>query len=379
MCAGTLFCNPSPSAAAGGRSDVFTVKVSVMSEDLRVGIIGCGVISATHIESYQDIPGIDVRWACDIVPERAAKRAQQYGIVRQTTDYHDLLADPELAAVSVCTDHASHAEIVIEALSAGKHVLCEKALATTTEDLDGMLAAHAANDQLVFAGVFQHRFEGVNRVLRQLVEDGAFGQPLTATMQVHCLRPDSYYRDNWHGTLAREGGSVLINQSIHFVDALAWIMGGVQSVSATMANLDHQGVIETEDTLTATVRFAGGALGTLEATSASHLNWEHAMAIHGTEGSIEMRNNKPAKISFTDDQLARRVERLLATADDPEGVAGAASHYGTGHKAQIADFIDAIRTGRAPFVTGADAACANRIVLAAYQSAKEERWVDVPA
>ncbi len=350
-----------------------------MAKPVRIGIIGCGVISATHIESYQEIDDVEVRWVCDLIEQRAARRAEQYDIPRITTDYRAVLGDDEVDAISVCTDHASHAEITIAAFKAAKHVVCEKALMSTSRGLDEMLAAHAEHSDLAFAGIFQHRFEGVNRVLRQLVDDGVLGEMLTASVQVHCLRPDSYYRDNWHGKLAAEGGSVLINQAIHFVDSLAWIMGGVKSLCAMKDNLAHQDVIETEDTLTASVRFINGALGTIEATSASHLNWEFILALHGTEGSIELRNNKPTQLAFADAQTEQRVRRLLETANDPQGVAGARSHYGTGHKAQLADFVDAIRKGHRPFVTGEMAAHANQIVLAAYRSAEEGRWIDVPA
>ncbi len=350
-----------------------------MYEQVRVGIIGCGVISATHIESYQQIEDVEVRWVCDLKEDRTEKRAEQYDIPNTTTDYREVLADDQVDLISVCTDHFSHAEITQAAFEAGKHVICEKALMSTGDGLDAMLTAHAAKPELKFSGIFQHRFEGVNRLLRQMVDDGQFGEVLTATVQVHCLRPDSYYDDDWHGTIAKEGGSVLINQAIHFVDALAWIMGGVKSLCAVKDNLAHKDVIETEDTLTAALRFYNGALGTIEVTSASHINWEFTLAIHGTEGSIELRNNKPLKVRFADDQAEKRVQQLLETARDPEGVEGARSHYGTAHTAQIADFIEALRNNRDPFVTGEMAAHANRIVLACYQSAEQGKWVDVPA
>ncbi|MBI1336764.1 MAG: hypothetical protein GC164_07370 [Phycisphaera sp.] len=350
-----------------------------MSNQIRVGVIGCGVISATHIESYREVECVEVAWVCDVKEDRARGTAEKYAVPRATTDYRELLADGSVDVVSVCTDHASHARIVSDAFEAGKHVVCEKALASTSNALDSIIASHAAHPELAFAGIFQHRFEGINRVLRQLVADRAFGRVLTSAMTVHCLRPNSYYEDDWHGKLALEGGSVLINQAIHFIDAMAWIMGGVRSLCAIKDNLAHEGVIETEDTAVVALRFIDGSVGTMEATCASNLHWEHSLAIHGTLGAVEMRNNKPTKVRFADKQAEQHVKHLLETADNPEGVAGARSHYGTGHKAQIADFIDAIRQGRRPFVTGEMAAHANQIVLAAYRSADENRWVDVPA
>ena len=133
---------------------------------IKCGIIGCGVIAPTHIEGYRSLPEVEVIHLCDLIPERVNALGDKYGITRRSVDYKELLADPEVDAVSVCTDHASHAQIVCDALAAGKHVICEKALGRVPEDLARMTKAAAAHPELTAAGIFQHRYEPANRRLK---------------------------------------------------------------------------------------------------------------------------------------------------------------------------------------------------------------------
>lgn len=341
-----------------------------------VGIIGCGVIAPTHIESYQQIDGVTVLWVCDIDKAKAQKLAEKYSIPNVTDDLNEVYADGDVDVVSICTDHAAHADQVVLAFEAGKHVMCEKALGATNEQLDKMINAHAVHESCLFGGIFQHRFDGVNRVLKGLIDDGTLGTILTGNMQLRCFRSAEYYSDYWHGTWSKEGGGVLINQAIHQLDMINWIMGGMTSIMAHYDNLAHQGQIEVEDTLAASVRYASGALGTLEAISGSNINWEYTLAVHGTKGGVELRNGKPIKVQFADEQTTQKVREALERADDVDGVAGK-SYYGTSHPAQIADMIDAVREGREPVVTGESAAQTVRIVLAAYESHQTGKRVEL--
>lgn len=348
-----------------------------MQEQPGVALIGCGAIAPTHLQAFS-AAGAPIVALCDLVRQRAAGHAAACGCPLVTTDWREVLRDDRVRAVSICTDHASHAEIAVAALEAGRHVLCEKPLGIAPSQLDAMLAAHARRRELVFGAVFQHRFDGVNLALRQLIAEGAFGTVLTAGMTVRCRRTDSYYRDGWHGTLAREGGSVLINQAIHTVDILAWLMGGVRSICAASGNLTHGGAIETEDTLTAAIRFGNGAMGTMEATCSSNLDWEISLAVHGSAGGVEVRNGAWTAV-FEDAAVQRHAQTVLGEARDPSGVPASKRHFGAGHGALIADFVQAVRDGRQPFVTAQRARHAVDVVLAAYASAAGGGWVDVPA
>ncbi|MBN1875789.1 MAG: Gfo/Idh/MocA family oxidoreductase [Anaerolineae bacterium] len=349
-----------------------------MTDKLKCGIMGCGVIAPLHVESYRRVPDVEVVWACDLVEDKVRALAEKYDIPNVTMDYSVLLADMDVDCVSICTDHASHTPIALAALNAGKHVLCEKPLAANAAGLDAMLAAQKRHPDLIFSGVFQHRFDRIFQYTRRLVEEGAFGTLLTANLQVQCLRTDDYYRaDAWRGTWAQEGGSLMINQVIHFVDALSWIMGGVASLCAVYDNFTHQGVIETEDTVAATLRFKNGALGTIAATSSSYLNWEPTLSFHGTAGSLDIRNGKVVRVEFADAALEQRIKREIANGDEAKPLSVGKSYYGPSHISQIADFVDAIREQRAPFIPAEAARHAVDIVLGIYRSHREGGWVTI--
>lgn len=344
----------------------------------RAAIVGCGVIAPTHARCYRALQA-DLRWACDLLPEKAEALAAEFEIPNTTTEYHRLLEDPAVDCVSVCTDHASHVPVATAALAAGKHVLVEKAPAANAEGMRELVAAADAAPDQVTEVVFQHRFDPVNRYLKELVETGRFGKILTAGIVLRCRRTRAYYRgDDWRGTWGQEGGAVLINQAIHFIDQLIWLLGPAQSLTGMYANLTHGNAMETEDTAAAVLRFPHGAIGTIEATCSSHLGWEPTVSIHGTHGSVEMRNDTPMKLSFADkefqDEAARNVREYTETPDSDVGK----DYYGHGHPAQIADFLDAIRHQRRPAVTVRSAQHTLNAVLAIYESQRHRTHVVLP-
>ncbi|MBN2714191.1 MAG: Gfo/Idh/MocA family oxidoreductase [Planctomycetes bacterium] len=349
-----------------------------MAENVRCGIIGCGVIAPTHIECYEKIDGAKLTWLCDIDLPKAKALAEKYGVPNVTSDYREMLAAADLDAVSVCTDHASHSPISIDCLKAGKHVLCEKALSSDRSKLDAMLAEHGKHPGLIFSGVFQHRFDPPVRLLKELIEDGTFGTILTADVIVRCLRTNEYYNSaNWRGTWAEEGGAVLINQAIHYIDAISWAMGGVDELVGTHANFTHQNIIEVEDTAVAALRFKSGALGVLQATCASNIKWECSLEVHGSKGGIEIRNDNLFKLEFADKGQEEKLRARFDHCHQDRIVEAGAGHYGFGHFAQICDFVEAIKTERKPFVEAASARHAADIVFALYKSEKERGWVKV--
>lgn len=339
-----------------------------MSE-ITVAVVGCGVIGPTHIESYQKVDGVRVKWVCDLIEERASRRGDEFSIEKRTTDVEDVLADPDVDIVSICTDHASHADIAVAAFEAGKHVLCEKALGATVEDLDRMVAAHAAHPDLTFGGIFQHRFDTLCQHVKKLVETEALGTLLSCSLQMSCLRTNQYYNaDAWRGTWEGEGGSVMINQAIHFVDIVDWIGGGIHDIKAIWANRTHQGIIETEDTAVAAVTYKNGALGTIEATSSSLiLKWEPRVSLRGSDGVVEFTNSRVQRVLHVDEARQKELEDELRSCKDEQKLANVKNYYGEGHPANVADFVDAVREGREPFITGESARRAVDIVLRMYE------------
>lgn len=348
-----------------------------MDEKLGIGIVGCGVVSASHIDSYLEIPDVEIRAFCDLLPKRLKATTEKYADVgaRELTDYKEMLADPEIHALSICTGHATHEAIAIDALQAGKHVLCEKALTINNESLDRMLAA-AAETNCVAAGIFQHRFDQIYRSLREIIQSGQLGQLLTISLQHQCLRPAGYYtQDAWRGSWAEEGGSLLINQSIHFLDLLQWMTGGVASVTAFISNLAHVGVIETEDCATASMVLQNGALASFTATSGSNREWNSAFQIIGTKGHICIDDGKLVSLSHTDEEQEKLIQTKLTGVKELDGVEGAKSYYGPSHPAQVHDFVKAIQDKREPYVGFNSAGDTVRLVLAIYESARTNKPV----
>lgn len=348
-------------------------------KEIVCGIIGSGVIAPTHIESYLKNPGVRVKTLCDLKLDKARELAAKYDIPNTTADYRELLADPEINVVSVCTDHFSHAEITVAALDAGKHVVCEKCLTCTNQGLDAMLAAAKRHPELVASGIFQHRCEPTNQVLKKMIADGDFGQVLTASLYVACLRTNEYYEtDAWRGTWGQEGGSLLINQAVHHFDLLRYFLGEVDEVCARYSNQVHQGVIETEDTMSIILKFKSGVLATVIATSGSKaVTWRCGYTVTGTDGFIEYTDFVPALLDFTDAARKEAVTKRFAECKLDEALQVGKGYYGGGHPAQIADIIDAIRTGRKPYVTLQDAAGTARVVVACYESGRTGGWVKV--
>lgn len=348
-------------------------------QTLKAGIIGCGVIGPVHAECLSRNEGVEVAWACDLVEEKAKKMAEMFKIPNVTTDFKKVLKDKSVDLVCVCTDHASHSPITVAAIKKGKHVLCEKALAASTAGLNKMMAAHAKRPDVIFGGVFQHRFDALQMCLRDLLRQGVFGQILTGSMQIRCLRTNEYYLgDAWRGTWEQEGGAVLINQAIHYIDNLAWLLGGVESVCGAYANLTHGESMDTEDTATASLRFKSGALGIIEATASSHIKWEFTIGVHGTLGSFEVRNDKLMKLDLADEAKEADLRAQLERCQNAPALKIGKSYYGGGHVAQLADFVQAVKENKQPTITGQSARHAVDIVLGIYESNRKRKWVTLP-
>lgn len=343
-----------------------------MKKNLRIGIIGCGVIAPSHIESYQLDPNVKVVWACDIIKSRADAVADKFGIPNRTASANDVFSDPSIDAVSICTPHYTHAALCEAAISAGKDVLCEKALSSDRAGLARMLKAAEKHPDAIFAGVFQHRYTPLFQCLKELIKKGAFGKVITAAMQHRCLRTDDYYNSgDWRGTWKMEGGGVLINQAIHYLDIFQWVMGGVKKVEAFYANQIHRKSIETEDTIVGALLFNNGAIGTIEASNATYLDWETTIEVTGTEGAVEIRDDKIRKAVFKNKDIAGQLEKAYEAGLNLSAGKIGKAYYGYGHPVQIMDFLKAVRTRKAPYVTVQDASSGVKLVLDLYKAARK--------
>lgn len=346
--------------------------------NIKVGLIGCGGISRTHVSALRTLGYPTLAAVCDIRHERALERGAEVGLPKEKCykDYADMLMDPEIEAVIIGTPHYHHAIAAVDALNAGKHVLSEKPMATALEDADKMIAA-AAKSGTTFGVVFQHRFDPSAAKVRKAIGSGYMGKPMVAIASVPWYRDQGYYDvDPWKGTWAQEGGSSLINQAIHTLDRMIWFMGRPVSVMAETAVLNHG--IETEDVTSLSVTFEGGAIGTLTATTCAWPSQPERVEIYCREGSACISGTTLTRF----ETMASIPEDFFSEISDEEKttafVPGKAC-YGTSHVEQFHDFFSAIALKREPLVTGAEARKTLAVVVAAYESAKTGKRVSVNA
>ena len=234
------------------------------------GIIGCGIIAEFHTRAIREIEGARVVATFDVVPGRAAKIAKLAGEgCRVYDDMDRMLADPRVDVICVCTPSGAHRDPSIAAANAGKHVVVEKPLEITLPRCDAIIGASDANGVRLCA-IFPSRFSAANVALKQAIEAGRFGRLTLGDTYVKWWRTQEYYDSSgWRGTWQLDGGGALMNQAIHNVDLIQWLMGDVKSIQAMTGRLAHER-IEVEDTAVATLRFKNGALGVIEATTSAY-------------------------------------------------------------------------------------------------------------
>lgn len=341
-----------------------------MKRPLNFAVIGCGRIAPRHAQALQGLASTHdahLIAACDVVESRVNHFTATYG-GDPYTDYRAVFDRLDVDIVSICVPSGLHARIGIEAAAAGKHVLVEKPIALTVEDADALIGACEAAG-VTLCVVLQNRFNPPMRDLRALVDSGALGKLMLGSATVRWFRPQEYYEDEWHGTLAMDGGA-LMNQSIHHIDALQWLMGDVESVFAYTGTLAHR--MEAEDVGVALIRFKSGAMATIEGSTITYPeNLEGSVALFGERGSVKVGGTALNRKVFwkVAGQLEHERELLTREAVDPPSV------YGYSHREQIAEMIEAVWEGRQPSTHGREARRSLRLVTALYQSAGDRREV----
>jgi UDP-N-acetyl-2-amino-2-deoxyglucuronate dehydrogenase len=332
------------------------------AEDIGLGLIGCGRVAPRHAQSIQQLPAARLVAVADVVKSRAERFGREYN-AKVFTDYRYLLDCQEIQVINICTPSGLHAKIAIEAAQAGKHIVVEKPIALSLEDADQLIeAARTANVKLCV--VLQNRHNPPMRDLHRAVTAGALGRILLGNATVRWYRPQEYYEDGWHGTWAMDGGA-LMNQSIHHIDALQWLMGEVDNVFAYTATLAHK--MEAEDTGVAVLHFTNGALGSIEGSTITFPeNLEGSVAVFGERGSAKIGGTAlNRKVLWKiDGQLEHERELLSRDQVDPPSV------YGTSHQAVLADMLTAIREDHQPETNGTAARTSLALVLAIYESAR---------
>lgn len=337
---------------------------------INFGLLGCGRIAKRHAELLGEgqIAGARLAAVCDVVPERARAYGERHG-VPWYQDMDEFLASPEIQAVSVLTPSGKHAAHTIAVAAAGKHAIVEKPMALLLDDADAMIRACDEAGVKLFV-VKQNRFNVPVVKAREALLAGRFGQLVLGTVRVRWCRDQSYYdQDAWRGTWAQDGG-IITNQTSHHIDLLEWFMGRVESVHARAitALVD----VEVEDTAVATLKFANGALGVIEATGATRpRDLEGSLSVLGAGGSVVIGGfavNEITAWNFVQ-PLPTDTETIEKFSVNPPNV------YGYGHRAYYDHVVDCLTNGSPALVDGLEGRRSLELISALYESVETGKEV----
>jgi UDP-N-acetyl-2-amino-2-deoxyglucuronate dehydrogenase len=329
-----------------------------------IGLIGGGNITETHARAARAIPGVEISAIQGANAEKVARLCREHG----GTPYQDFdffLKHRPMDLVILGSPSGLHATQGIAAARQGLHVLTEKPLEITTARADALI--EAANQSNVKLGViFQDRTKPHIRQLKNWLDQGLLGKPLLVDARVKWYRPPEYYSNSrWRGTLALDGGGALINQGVHTVDLLLWLLGDVIRVQARTATLLHK--IEAEDTAAALLEFASGTLGVFHVTTAAYPGYPRRVEITGTEGTVILEHDRIIAANLKNASAAA-VES--APLDENQSASSAAVSDFRGHQAVLEDFLQAIQQNRAPACDGLEGRRSLALIESIYRAAK---------
>lgn len=335
-----------------------------MTNPIGFGIVGGGLIGKVHAEAIHAIPNANVVAVYGRHAERIAPLAAQYQ-AQAYTDYAAFLAHPGLDIVNVCSPSGLHLEHGQAAAQAGKHVLVEKPIETNLERADALIAA-CEQAGVKLGVIFQSRFLPAVQKIKAALDAGKLGKLMLGDAYVKWYRAPEYYQDSWHGTLALDGGGALINQAIHTVDLLRWMMGPVAAASAMKKALRYP--IEGEDTLVGNVEFQNGALGVIVATTSVKPGFKRRLELSGERGTIILDGDEITVWDIEGEaSAAESAEQITDGSSNPAAIST------EGHRRQIEDMMNAVREDRAPIVDGYEGRKSLEVVWALYQAAREGR------
>ena len=336
-----------------------------------IGLIGGGNISETHARAARAIPGVEIAAVFGTNANKVAALCREHG-GKAYQDFDAFLAHRPMDMVAIGSPSGLHAAQGIAAAKRGLHVLTEKPIDISTRRADELI--EAANRSGVKLGVmFQDRVKPGVRELRQWINGGLVGKPLLVDARVKWYRPPEYYgASRWRGTLALDGGGALINQAIHTVDLLLWLLGDVVRVQARTATALHD--IEAEDTAVAILEFASGALGVFHATTAAYPGYPRRVELTGTEGTVILEQDRILKADLRNTPA----DFSVGAPDENQSASSAAVSDFRGHQALFEDFLRAIRENGTPICDGCEGRRSIALVEAIYQAARSGNSVALP-
>ena len=309
------------------------------------GLLGCGMVSVLHVGALEQLPNARLHGVVGVSMQESEAYAQKYGI-KAYESFDAMLADPQIDAVCICTPSMFHAEQAIKALRAGKHVVLEKPMALNTAEADTILQACEETGKLLTV-IFQNRFSADVPKVRRLLEENAFGKITLVNLNMRYWRSDEYFASsNWRGRKACEGGGALMNQGIHGIDLLQYLMGMPTVHCSSVKTMVHN--VEVEDSALALVTYDNGAMGTIQGSTCTWPGFPRYLEIHGEKGFVTLRENRIEQLETPEEKLDLR-EQLN---DMGESFRKPEDHSSDLHAAQIANLLDAIE-GKAELLVDA--------------------------
>lgn len=336
------------------------------------GIIGAGLIAEFHAKAILSLNNTKLVGICGTNEAKAKKLAEKFNC-KVFESYSEMLDSNEIDMVTIATPSGAHMEPAVEAAKKRKHVLCEKPLEISLERMDKMIEAHAGAGTYL-GGIFNFRYDETTEVIKNAIDSGRLGTITFAAVYVPWWRTDKYY-EGWHGTWILDGGGALMNQSIHMIDLLQYMMGPVEQVGAFTSKLGHP-QIETEDAGVGILQFKNKALGLIYGTTASFPGQNRRMEITGTKGTIVLVEDSLQVWQFSEmtqeDELILEKYGSLASSS---GVADPAAISFLNHAKNTAAFINAIEEKRPFEIDGKEARKAVALILDIYNSSKNKKIV----
>lgn len=355
---------------------------------IRTGIVGLGKVAHLHAQALVNLPDSDFR----AVRSRSLEKAKAFADQYKVKAYHDIskmVKDEMLDLVIICTPHPNHLEPTAEALQAGAHVLVEKPLASSIQDCDAMIKV--AKEQNRKLGVISQRrfYEPVKRV-KEAISAGKIGKPVLGVVNMFGWRDEKYYQsDPWRGSWKHEGGGVLVNQAPHQLDVLLWLMGDIDELYGSWANLNHP-YIEVEDTAIAVIRFKNGGLGNIAVSNSQRPGIYGKIHIHGSNGaSVGVQPEGGSMFVAGMSNIAEPPVNDLWTVPGEESmldgwISKDSEFFNTIDatvfyiERQIEDFLEAIQEDREPLVNGEDGRKTVELFTAIYRSQRDNRPIKFP-
>ncbi len=346
---------------------------------VKIGVIGCGAIGPVHCDAIKGVEGAKLVGVCDVVKERAKALADKHG-VKAYTSVKKMLDDVDAVTLGIPSGH--HAKVGVQVAEAGKHLLCEKPIDVSVKAARKLIEAGRRN-KVALTVVSQHRFAKDIRALREAAQNDGLGQLVAGDAYIKWFRTQAYYDSgDWRGTWKLDGGGCLMNQGVHYVDMIQWVMGGVKSVQAQVRTATHER-IEVEDVAQALVEYKNGATGIIYGSTAVYPGLGERMEVHGRYGTVVVEGDKikvweADKEAASEGKYGRGVQQQptpnLQVHDQASAAGTGASDpsaiWGEQHRLQVEDWVQAITDKRDPFITGEMALEPVKVILAIYKSAR---------